>query len=220
MKKTLMLIVSIFIFLTATLTLANAVETSGAQKVCGSVTVIQSAPIDIVSTEADRMTIYQGGTWTVTAATITALPSIPAGVNTIGSSTVLGNLGKAIKQDSEGQIYAITAPESGTNLRKSYIFSNIASTDAWVVIGSYTVTTGKSLKISSVEVTGLYALRVKVDDGSTGDEIYLSVAPANPCNSIVDSRPTAKIAGTVITVYAATTETVNAGTISWVGFEY
>lgn len=234
---TMILRIMVGLFLLIAAGTSWAVIIPGAQQICGTATVIQSTPVEIVSTTADQITAYQGGIWNINA-TITGnpilgtsnsnignvgvltLPSIPSGSNVIGSVTILGNSNVPFKQDSTGQIYAITAPESGTNLRKSYTFSNIASTGAWVEIGSYTVTAGKSLKIYDCKMTGLYAMESRISDGTTGDEIYLAVAPASPSDNSQETRPCIKAAGVVITVSAKTTDTVNAGTISWNGFEY
>lgn len=232
----------------------HAYSYPGGQAVKGTVTVVQSAAVNIISTSADEITSYQGGVWNINAtvtnspavmqggvwsinSTVTnnpvlgagdnnignvdvvTLPAIPAGANTIGSVTTLGDLGKPFKQDSTGQIYVITAPEAGTNLRKSYTFSNIA-TGSWVEVGSFTVASGKSFKISNVEFGGLYAAQLKVFDGTTGDEIYLFTSPSSPFVAITDTRPAIKAAGTVITAFVLTAETSNAGTVSVVGFEY
>lgn len=151
---------------------------------------------------------------------VVTLPSLPAGVNVIGSATMLGSAGKPIAQDSEGKVMVSSSADSGINLKKSYTFSNIASTDEWVSIGTYGVTSGKSLKISNVKATGLYAVEIKIGDGTTGDEIYLATSPASPSDNSVDNTPTAKEAGVTITVYAKTTESTNSGTISWSGYEY
>ncbi len=131
-----------------------------------------------------------------------------------------GSANQKIAVDLSGQIKAVTAPEAGTNLKKSYVFSNIANTDAWIEVASYTVTTGKSLKIYTAKETALYAVETKIGDGTAGDEIFLACAPAHSGDNAQDERPVAKAAGTVITVYAKTAEATNSGTISWNGFEY
>lgn len=145
--------------------------------------------------------------------------SIPAGANTVGSVTMLGNLGVQIKQDAAGQIYAIASQVAGDTIEKTYVVSNIA-TGAWIGVASHTVTTAKSGKIDGVVFTGGYDMEYKISDGTALRDIYGQTSPASPAFTVSNSRPLAKVAGTVITVYAKSSEAVNAGTIRLSIFEY
>jgi len=172
----------------------------------------------------------------VTPATPTATDYLPARLSngtvfydsrdrnwTLGTATdevkICGDQGLPFRQDPTGQIYAVVSPESGTNIKKTVTFSNIA-TGVWVEVGSYTVSAGKSLKLYTAKATGLYAVEYKVSDGVVANDVYLATAPASPSDNAEDVRPVAKAAETIVRLYAKTNETTNSGTLSINGFEY
>ncbi|MEW6096049.1 MAG: hypothetical protein AB1567_05945 [bacterium] len=201
---------------------------------------VEATNFDIrdLSSAQDSVAAVQSGTWVIATVTAIAgevtlgastnnigdvdvltLPSIPAGANLIGSVTILGSTQVPIKTDANGQIYAITSPESGTNIKKTFVFSNIA-TGSWIEVGSYTVTTGKSLKIYKAKVTGRHALDFKISNGTAEQDIRMATSPSDGNDDNGDDRPIINTAGTIIRCYVQAETATNDGTVSFNGFEY
>lgn len=184
-----------------------------------TVTVIKT-PVDVdirdLSSTSDSVSAVQKGTWTVI---IGGTPTMRSLDQSIDSIKVYGDKGIAIKQDSTGQIYAVTAPEIGNNIRKTFVFSNVAA-GVWTEIGSYTVTAGKNLKIYNVHATGRYATDYKISDGTVSQDIYLATSPADGNDEVNVERPVPIVAGTIVRVSIKPDDVVNSGTISFSGFEY
>lgn len=178
--------------------------------------VTQSGVWSINATITNTPSVTQSGDWQVS---ILGTPSIRYLSYESDSMKIYGDLNVPFKQDSSGQIYAITAPEAGTNIKKTYEFSNIAS-GSWVEVGSYTVTTGKSLKIYTGKATGLFGINFKISNGTAEQDLRLATTPSMGADQITEQRPIANAGGTVIRCYAKAETATNEGTISFNGFEY
>ena len=148
------------------------------------------------------------------------IASIATGLTTVGSVTMLGNMGVAVKTDAAGQIYAIASTVAGTDIEKTVAFSAIAIGDAWVEVGSYTVTTGKVCKVFEIGATGGFDNEIKISDGTDAQDIYLQTSPSSPMTVLASSHPKSKAAETVITIYARSYDTGNRGTVRLQMFEY
>lgn len=148
------------------------------------------------------------------------IASIAAGVTTIGSVTMLGNNGVAVKMDAAGQIYAIASTIAGAEIEKAWIGVNIAIGSDWVEIGSYTVTAGKSMKIFETVFVSGFDTEFKLTDGTPSRDIHAQTSPASPSFIVTSSHPLAKAAETVVTVLARCADTGNLLTVRMQAFEY
>lgn len=193
----------------------------------GALTV-DAVDLDIRTlTVDDVVSAVQSGPWNINALTsitnAVTVTAIDLDIRNLGYATdsvkIYGDQGVPFKQDSAGQIYAISSSVSGDAIEKAYAFANIA-TGSWIDVGSYTVSTAKNLKICNVKTTSGYDMEFKVSDGTALKDIYLQTAPANPTDSAVFTQPGAKTAGTIVTVYAKATDATNVGTARISAFEY
>ena len=192
----------------------------------GGALTVDSVNLDIrdLVSSTDSIAAVQSGNWVIQSITNTVtVTATDLDIRNLGyaadSVKIYGSEGVPVKTDATGQIYAVTSAASVDAIEKAYTFSNIA-TGSWVEIGSYTVTTAKSLKIDGAKLTAGYDIEVKISDGTTGDEVYLQTAPASPSDDVTITHPGAKVAATIIRVYAKASEATNAGVIRVMGFEY